>query len=338
MKAVAYTHARPIDHEEALLDLELPDPAPRQRDLLVEVRAVAVNPVDTKLRRHADPVGEPRVLGFDAAGVVRAIGPHVTQFGIGDEVWYAGDLNRPGANSALHLVDERIVGRRPRSLSWPEAAAMPLTAITAWEMLFDRLQVPLNERTNASLLIIGGGGGVGSMAIQLARQLTGLRVIATANRARTRDWCASLGAHETIDHFGDIPAQLAAIGAKTVDYIFCTNATATHWPAMVRCIRPQGRIGLIDDPPLLDVRDLKPKSVSLHWEAMFTRAMFETDDMSAQHDLLQEVARLVDLGRLRSTMAEHFGTISAANLRAAHREVEAGRVRGKIVLEGFDAP
>ncbi len=333
MKAVVYTHCRPIDAEDALLDTSLPDPVPRKRDLLVEVRAVAVNPVDTKLRRHADPVGEKRVLGFDAAGVVRALGAEVTHFGIGDEVWYAGAINRAGANAEYQLVDERLVGRKPRRLGFDDAASMPLTSLTAFEMLFDRLQVP--QAAAGSLLIIGGAGGVGSMAIQLARKLTELTVIATASRPESVDWCHRLGAHHVIDYQGDIPAQLSALGFRAVDFIFSTNASDQHWPAMVRAIRPQGRIGLIDDPAPIDVRDLKQKSVSLHWEAMFTRGLFETPDMIEQQRILERIAALVDEGVLQTILAEHLGRISAANLILAHRRIESGKMRGKIVLEGF---
>ncbi len=333
MKAVVYTHCRPIDAADALLDTTLPDPAPRKRDLLVEVQAVAVNPVDAKLRRNADPVGEPRVLGFDAAGVVRALGAGVTHFGIGDTVWYAGAINRAGANAEYQLVDERLVGRRPHRLSPAEAASMPLATITAWEMLFDRLQVP--RAAAGSLVIIGGAGGVGSMAIQLARRLTNLTVIATASRPESTAWCRRLGAHHVIDYQGDIPAQLAELGFRAVDFIFATNASDQHWPAMVRAIRPQGRIGLIDDPAPIDVRDLKQKSVSLHWEAMFTRSLFETPDMENQQHILEEVATLVDQGVVDSILAENLGRINAVNLTLAHRLIESGKMRGKIVLEGF---
>ncbi len=336
MKAVAYTHCHPITAEDALIDIDLPEPpAPRRRDLLVEVKAVAVNPVDVKLRRRADPVGEPRVLGFDAAGVVRAIGPQIARFGIGDEIWYAGAINRPGANAELQLVDGRIAGRKPHALSWAEAAAMPLTAITAWEMLFDRLDIRRISEAGKSLLIVGGAGGVGSMAIQLARRLTSLDVIATASRDATREWCLSLGAHSVIDHAHDIPAQLAALGRKYVDYVFCTTASDRHWHEIVRVLAPQGRVGLIDDPEHIDARELKEKSASLHWEAMFTRSLYQTPDMIEQSNLLNTVANLVDQGTLRTTMAEHFGRICAANLIRAHALIESGRARGKIVLEGF---
>jgi zinc-binding alcohol dehydrogenase family protein len=335
MKAVAYTHCRPVSDPEALVDIELPEPLPRHRDLLVEVKAISVNPVDTKLRRHADPVGEPRVLGFDAAGIVRGLGPEVTHFGLGDHVFYAGNIGRPGSYAEFQLVDERIVGRKPHHLSWAEAAAIPLAGLTAWEMLFDRLQVPQRGAEVRSLLIIGAAGGVGSIATQLASRLTALRVIATAGSPESKDWCLKMGAHAVIDHHGDIPAQLAALGHRNVDYIFGITASDHHWPAIVRAIRPQGKVGLIDDPQHLDILELKPKSVSLHWEGVFTRSSFETEDMIAQHHILNRLAALFDDGTLKSTVSQHLGGINAANLRHAHALIEGGHVRGKLVLEGF---
>jgi NADPH2:quinone reductase len=279
------------------------------------------------------------VLGWDAAGIVEAAGPDCTLFRQGDAVFYAGSLTRPGTDSELHLVDERIVGPKPASLSFAEAAALPLTAITAWEMLFDRLQVPRGSEPDSgdALLLIGGAGGVGSVAIQLARRLTGLRVIATASRPETRDWCLDLGAHDVVDHRADLAAQLKAIGAEQVRYVFSTTNTDAHWPAITAVVAPQGRVGLIDDPDAIDVRLLKQKSASLHWEFMFTRPMFATTDMEAQHRLLVEVARLTDAGVIRTTLAEQYGMINAANLRRAHALIESGRARGKIVLEGFGA-
>ncbi len=335
MQAVVYTHSRQISEPDALIDATLPDPVPGPRDLLVEVRAISVNPVDTKVRKRADPKGEQRVLGWDATGIVRAVGAEVTLFRVGDEVFYAGSIARPGANSALHCVDERIVGHKPKSLSFAEAAALPLTAITAWEMLFDRLGLPRKPAEAGTLLIIGGAGGVGSIAIQLARVLTGARVIATASRPETREWCTKLGAHDVIDHHGDMAAQVKALGVGGIERIFCTNGTDTHWAAMVRMLAPQGRIGIIDDPGPVDVRELKTKSASLHWESMFVRSGFTTPDILEQHKLLEEVAGLVDSGAIRTTLAENYGRINAANVTRAHAAIESGRTRGKIVLEGF---
>jgi NADPH2:quinone reductase len=336
MRAVGYKRSLPIDQIEALIDLEIDKPAPQKRDLLVQVKAVSVNPVDTKVRKRADPPGgEARILGFDATGEVAAVGPDVTLFKAGDEVWYAGSIIRPGTNSEFHLVDERIVGHKPKSLDFAAAAALPLTSITAWEMLFDRFAIAQGGGEGKSLLIVGGAGGVGSIAIQLARMLTRLSVIATASRPVTRDWCKKLGAHHVVDHSKPMGEQLKGIGHRFVDYIFGVTESGQHFDTICDVIAPQGRFGLIDDPKSLDVAKLKGKSASLHWEAMFTRSTFQTADMDAQHRLLNEVATMVDKGTIRTTVAENFGKINAANLRRAHAQVESGTTRGKIVLEGF---
>ncbi|MDZ5461538.1 zinc-binding alcohol dehydrogenase family protein [Azohydromonas lata] len=335
MKAIAYIeHGLPIDDPLALVELELPAPQPGPRDLLVEVRAVSVNPVDTKVRRGA-AVQQPRVLGWDAAGVVRAVGPQVTLFKPGDEVFYAGSITRPGSNSELHAVDERIVGPKPASLSFAQAAALPLTSITAWELLFDRLGVAEGGGEGQSLLIIGAGGGVGSMLTQLARRLTRLQVIGTASREETRQWVRELGAHEVIDHAQPLTEELRRVGVDAVTHVASLTHTDAHYGQIIEALQPQGRLALIDDPAQLDAVPLKRKSLSLHWELMFTRPMFETPDMARQHALLQRVAELVDAGTLRSTLAEHFGVINAANLRRAHALLESQRARGKVVLEGF---
>jgi NADPH:quinone reductase len=337
MKAVGYRHSHPANHPEALLDLDLPEPGPPQgHDLLVEVRAVSVNPVDTKQRRNADPGGTPRILGFDAAGVVRAAGPDCTLFRAGDAVAYAGLVTRPGSNAELQLVDERIVGPKPTTLSFAEAASLPLTSITAWEALFDRLRIPRGTTPCAgeAVLLLGGGGGVASIAIQLARQLTGLTVLATASRPETREWCGSLGAHQVLDHAGDLPAQVKALGLA-VPCVFAMNRTEAHWEAICALLAPQGLVCAIDEAPGLDMAKLKRKSAGLVWEGMFARPMFRTPDMVEQHRLLVEVARMVDAGRLRHTMTQHGGRIDAAGLRRAHAMVEAGTMRGKLVLEGW---
>jgi NADPH2:quinone reductase len=337
MRAVAYTRSLPATDPDCLQDVTLPDPAPLAgRDLLVEVRAISVNPVDAKVRKRADPGGKPTLLGYDAAGVVRAVGPDVTLFRPGDAVFYAGDITRPGTNAELHLVDERIVGPKPQKLSFAEAAAVPLTAITAWEALFDRLRIPRDgTKREEAVLIIGGAGGVGSIAVQLARQLTGLRVLATASRPETMDWARRMGAHDVLDHSGDLAAQAKALGVP-VSAIFVTTHTEAHWPAICEIIAPQGAICLIDDPQTTpDFRMLKLKAASLHWELMFTRSRFQTPDMQAQHDLLVEVSRMLDAGRLHTTLGEHYGPITAANLRRAHAAIESTTSRGKIVLEGF---
>jgi zinc-binding alcohol dehydrogenase family protein len=338
MRAVGYRQSLPISADESLLDLELPAPEPGPRDLLVRVQAVSVNPVDTKQRMRAAPAADepPRVLGWDAVGVVEGVGQDVMLFGPGDEVFYAGSIARPGSNAELHLVDERIVGRKPKSLSASESAALPLTSITAWELLFDRLGVSRDEdAAPGSLLIVGGAGGVGSILIQLARTLTGLTVIATASRPETTAWCHDLGAHHVIDHTLPLADELKRVGVPQVDAIASLTATDRHYPAYGEILKPQGKLALIDDPATLDVVPLKRKSISVHWELMFTRPLFGTSDMIAQHQLLNEVSALVDAGVLRTTLGQHLGTINAANLKQAHALIESGRAKGKVVLEGF---
>jgi NADPH:quinone reductase len=337
MRAVGYRRSLPIDQAESLIDIEIDKPVPQGRDLLVDVKAISVNPVDTKVRMRAAPKdGEPpKVLGYDATGVVAAIGPDVTLFKVGDAVWYAGSIVRPGTNSEFHLVDERIVGTKPKSLDFAAAAALPLTSITAWEMLFDRFGIARGGAEGKSLLIVGGAGGVGSIAIQLARTLTKLTVIATASRPETKEWCQKLGAHHVIDHSKPMGEQLRAAGHRFVDYVFGVTQSDRHFDTIADVIAPQGKFGLIDDPKPFEFAKLKGKSASLHWEAMFTRSTFQTADMDVQHKLLNEVARMVDAGTIRTTVQENFGKINAANLRRAHAQIESGRTRGKIVLEGF---
>jgi NADPH2:quinone reductase len=336
MKAVAYRQCLPADHPDSLVDVDLPAPVAAGRDLLVRVHAVSVNPVDTKVRRTVPPEGGERVLGYDAAGVVEAVGPQVTLFAPGDEVWYAGSRARPGTNAELHLVDERIVGRKPRTLDFAQAAAMPLTAITAWEALFDRLGlVPGDPGEPGTLLVTAGAGGVGSIAIQLARQLTGARIVATASRPESRAQAERLGAHQVIDHAQPLSAGLKTLGIRWVERIFSVSHTHLHFPELARVVAPQGRICLIDDPEPIDVRLLKARCASLHWEAMFARSGFETPDMGEQGRLLNEVAALVDAGRVRTTHARTLGPIDAATLRAAHAMIESGRTIGKLVLAGF---
>lgn len=337
MKAIGYRQPLPISAPEALIEVELPAPEPTGRDLLVQVQAVSVNPVDTKIRRSTAPAeGEVKVLGWDAAGIVVGAGPGVTLFRPGDAVWYAGSIARAGTNAELHLVDERIVGRKPGSLGFGPAAALPLTAITAWELLFDRLGVAPGKRpAGESLLIVGAAGGVGSILTQLACRLTAMTVIGTASRPETAAWVTSLGAHHVIDHGKPLAAELRRIGIPQVTHVASLTQTDAHFAQIVEALAPQGKFALIDDPPPIDVNQLKRKSISLHWELMFTRSLFETADMIAQHRLLNEVAQLVDAGVLRTTFAEHFGRIDAGNLKRAHALLESGKARGKIVLEGF---
>ena len=335
MKAVAYRQALPITAADALLDLTLPEPVAGGRELLVRVHAVSVNPVDTKVRRNAAPPdGEVRVLGFDAAGVVEAVGEAVSLFRPGDRVFYAGALNQRGSNAELHCVDERLVGRMPATLGFAQAAALPLTSITAWELLFERFGV--TAETEGALLIVGAAGGVGSILTQLARQLTKLTVIGSASRDSTQAWVRELGAHHVIDHRQPLAAELKRIGVGAVTHVASLTHTEAHYAQIVEALAPQGRLGLIDDLTApMDVRLLKPKSLSLHWEMMFTRSMFETPDMAEQGALLNRVAELVDAGRLRSTLGENFGRINAENLKRAHAAVESAGTRGKTVLEGF---
>ncbi|WP_394789812.1 zinc-binding alcohol dehydrogenase family protein [Rhodoferax sp.] len=336
MKAVGYHVNLPIDNPDSLQDLELPAPTPGERDLLVRVQAISVNPVDTKIRKNsAPPAGQAKVVGWDAVGTVEAIGSRVANFQPGDRVYYAGSITRAGANSELHTVDERIVALAPKSLSDEQAAALPLTTITAYELLFDRLGVAPGGGAGQSLLIVGGSGGVGSILIQLARQLTQLKVIATASRPETQQWCRDLGAHAVIDHSKPLAGELLAAGLGTVDLVACLTQTQQHYAQIIECLKPQGRLGVIDDMQGLDVMQLKSKSISLHWELMFTRAMFETADMHQQGKLLAEVAGLVDAGRIRSTASTRFGSINAANLRKAHALIESGKAHGKVVLAGF---
>jgi NADPH:quinone reductase len=338
VKAVGYKTPLPIENPESLLDIDVPAPHASGRDLLVRVAAVSVNPVDTKVRKtETPPPGEYKILGWDAAGTVEAVGPEVTLFAPGDDVYYAGSIARSGTNAELHVVDERIVGRKPASLNFVEAAALPLTTITAWELLFDRLGVARgpDAARGATLLIVGGAGGVGSILIQLARRLTGLNVIATASRPQTRTWCLDLGAHHVIDHAASMPQQLRDLGVPAVEYVASLTATEAHYPQLVEILAPQGKLGVIDDPAILDAKPLKRKAASLHWEFMFARSLFCTPDMIAQHELLNDVAGLVDSGVIRTTVAETIGSIDAANLRRAHASIESGRARGKLVLAGF---
>ncbi len=337
MKAVGYRHSLPIQDASSLMDVEVPRPLPSGRDLLVRVLAISVNPVDAKMRlRSAPQNGLHRVLGWDASGIVEDVGREATLFNRGDAVFYAGAIDRQGTNAEFHLVDERLVGPKPRSLSHAEAAAVPLTAITAWETLFDRLDVrrPVPGASNA-LLIVGAAGGVGSMAIQIAKQLTDLVVIATASREETRGWVKALGVHHVLDHGRPLAAQVSALRIGAPAFVLSTTQTDKHFDEIVELIAPQGRFALIDDPAPIDVRKLKRKSVSLHWELMFTRSIFKTADMAKQHELLAAVSALLDEGRLRTTLAQNFGKINAANLKRAHALLETGTAKGKIVLEGF---
>ncbi|MBM4442776.1 MAG: zinc-binding alcohol dehydrogenase family protein [Candidatus Rokubacteria bacterium] len=340
MKAVGLYRYLPIDDPESLLDLELPAPVAGGRDLLVAVRAVSVNPVDYKMRGPKDQVETtPRILGWDVAGVVQAVGPQVTLFKPGDAVYYAGARMRQGGNSELHLVDERIVGRKPASLDFAAAAALPLTTLTAWEGMFERIGISKDgAHAGRTILVIGGAGGVGSIAIQLAKQLARLTVIATASRPESSKWARELGADHVVDHSKDLAAQLAALGTPEVDYVLVLSNIEPYVAAFPAIVAPQGKIcAIVGTATPLDLGPLMAKSVTFAWELMFTRPQFETADMSVQHEILEQAAALVDTGVLRTTMTENLGAITAANLKRAHRALEGGRVIGKLVLAGFPA-
>lgn len=336
MKAIGYYAPRPISDAESLVETTLPDPKPLGRDILVAVKAISLNPVDAKQRaKVAPPEGGFKILGWDASGTVVATGPEVTLFKPGDDVWYAGSIARQGTNAELHLVDERIAALKPHSLDFAQAAALPLTSITAWELLFDRLGAGRGT-PDSTLLVVGAAGGVGSILVQLARKLTAMTVIGTASRPETADWVRALGAHEVLDHRKPLFAELRRVGHAHVTHVASLTQTDKHYSELIECLAPEGKLGLIDDPVApLDVMQLKRKNLSLHWELMFTRSLYETPTMISQHHLLTEVAELVDAGTIRTTVGEHFGVINAANLRRAHQLIESGATKGKIVLEGF---
>lgn len=342
MKAIVYSHSTPENPGQDLFECELPKPEPGPHDLLVEVKAISVNPVDCKIHKNIIPEpGEKKVLGWDAAGIVTAVGEKVSHYQVGDNVYYAGDLSRQGCNAEYQCVDERIVGAMPKTLSYAEAAALPLTAITAWELLFDRLQLRLkNEEKNdlnASdvILVTGAAGGVGSILVQLAKCLTDARVIGTASREKSQSWVKQMGADYVFDHHKTLAPQLEAAGIAQLTHVASLTHTDEHYLALIELLKPQSRFALIDDPVSLDIKAFKRKSISIHWEFMYTRSMFQTDDMSAQGDILNAVSKLIDAKRLKTTLARHFGNISADNLRQAHQAILQGDMVGKLVLEGF---
>lgn len=330
MKAIGYY----AGNQHTLIDMELSKPRATGRDILVAIKAIAVNPVDVKVKNNVQPeAGEAKVLGWDAAGVVVEAGPEVTLFKPGDEVWYAGDLTRPGTNSEFHLVDERLVAKKPRSLSFEEAAALPLTSITAWELLFDRLNISPTEK--GTLLITGAAGGVGSILVQLARQLTQLTIIGTGSRPDSVKWILNNGAHHVIDHTKNMKNQLDAIKCSEIDYVISLTHSDQHAPQLIEVLKPQGKFALIDDPVQLDIKLFKLKSISVHWEMMYTRSMFQTPDMIKQHEILAEIAKMVDEEQIKTTVGDCLGAINAANLTKAHALIESGSARGKIVLNEF---
>jgi len=335
MKAIGYQQSLPIENELSLQDIELETPTAHGHDILVEVKAVSVNPVDFKIRQAMPAAdGEYKVIGWDATGVVKSVGENVSLFKPGDKVWYAGDITRSGSNAQFQLVDERIVGHMPSSLSYGEAAALPLTSITAWELLFDRLNVAKNDDSK-SILVIGAAGGVGSIMVQLLKQRTKLNIIASASRPETISWLEDLGADTIVNHRNPLSEEFAAKNLSEVDYVVSLNNTEQHLPEIEKVVKPQGQFALIDDPETLNIMPFKNKSVSVHWELMFTRSLFKTDDMQEQHIILNNVATMIDQGQIKTTVGEHLGKINAANLRKAHQHLETQTAKGKVVLEGF---
>ena len=341
MKAVGYIKSLPVNDSESLQDIELSQPIATGRDLLVKIKAIAVNPVDCKIRtRVSGAEGKYKVLGWDAVGEVVATGETATEFKPGDVVYYAGDLNRQGSNAEYQLVDERLVGIKPRSLSDAEAAALPLTSITAWEMLFEHLSIRQQspnskEKSGEIILVVGAAGGVGSIFLQLAGAITGATVIATASRDSSIAWVKKLGADYVVDHSKPLQLQIEALGIGQITHVASLNSTDSYFESYVELLAPFGKIALIDDPESLDVMKMKPKSLSLHIEFMFARSMFKATDMNEQSRLLNRISDLVDQGYIKTTVGKNLGAINAANLRAAHQELESGKSIGKIVLEGF---
>ena len=336
MKAIGYTDAGPISAETSLIEFETDRPQPGASDLLVEVRGISVNPVDVKVRTKRQPSdGETRILGFDCAGVVKETGRSVSRFKPGDEVFYAGDFTRQGTNAEFHVVDERIVGRKPASLGFSEAAAMPLTSITAWELLFDSFGLEEKSGAGDALLVIGAAGGVGSILVQLAKKLTGLTVIATASRPDTRAWVEKMGADHVINHRNPLHEETRALGIAP-RYVAALTQADKHFESIIELIKPRGHIAIIDDPQGIDITAIKLKALSFSWEFMFTRSMFQTEDMSVQHQLLNRVADLLDGGTIVSTVNKHFGAMGVENLRRAHEFQESGAAIGKTVLDGFN--
>ena len=335
MKAIGYNKAGPITEPDSLVEFATNKPALRPHDLLVEVHGISVNPVDVKVRMSSEPKNGTKIIGYDAAGIVREVGDKARRFKVGDEVFYSGDITQPGTNSEFHAVDERIVGKKPQSLGFAEAAGLPLTSITAWEILFDCFALEERESHGKSLLIVGAAGGVGSILIQLAKKLTGLTVIATASRQETIDWVKKMGADYVINHREPLVEQVDMLGLKP-EFVASLNGTKDHFEPLVELIKPRGHIALIDDPKNINIQLIKPKALSFSWEFMFTRSMFATDDMEKQHDLLNRVSELIDAGTLISTVRNNLGALSAETLKEAHIQQESGKVIGKNVLDGFE--
>jgi len=335
MRVIVYTQNLPVSDPESLIDVDLPRPSPRGRDLLIEVVAVSVNPVDVKQRAASPaPLGG-RILGYDGAGIVRETGSDVGMFEVGDEVYWAGQINRPGSDAQFQLVDERIVGHKPRTIDFADAAALPLTTITAWELLFDRLG--LTADSTGHLLVVGATGGVGSMVVQLTRALAPeVTIVATASTPEGANWVLELGADQVVDHRRGLLEQVGSVAPGGIDWIFSSH-TEGQIDTYASILRPFGQIAAIDDPQTLDIVPLKSKSIAFHWEFMFTRPVRKTPDMVAQHELLDQVATLVDAGRIVSTATTRLAPLDAERLREAHGLVETGHTIGKVVLSGWPA-
>ncbi|GMA55066.1 NADPH:quinone reductase [Alicyclobacillus contaminans] len=339
MKAVGLYRYLPIDNPESLLDLTISKPQAKGRDLLVRVKAISVNPVDTKIRSPKEKVEEePKILGWDVAGIVEEVGEDCSLFHPGDEVFYAGDSTRQGANSQFHVVDERIVGKKPSTLDFAAAASLPLTSLTAYEALFEHLAISHNKSSNVGkkLLIINGAGGVGSIATQLAKNVD-LTVIATASRQETRDWVKQQGADVIINHHQDLLSQLQKENISDVDYVLCLHSTEMHWANMADVIAPLGKIcSIVETEESVDLGLLKNKSATFSWEFMFTKSLYQTPSMITQHEYLDAIAEMVEDKQIHATVNHHYGAINAENLKKAHKQLESDSTIGKIVLEGFD--
>ncbi|TYP98975.1 zinc-binding alcohol dehydrogenase family protein [Tenacibaculum adriaticum] len=337
MKAIGFKKSLPITEKESFIEFETEKPTPAGYDLLVKIAAISVNPVDYKIRQNAakDTVLEiPKIIGWDAVGTVEAVGDKVSLFKVGDEVWYAGDLTKQGSNSEFQLVDERIVGKKPKSLSFGDAAALPLTSLTAWELLFDRMNIE-KEDANKSILVIGAAGGVGSIMIQLLKKLTKLNIIASASREETTAWLKELGANHVINHQNKLSEEIQKYKLPEPDYVVSLNGTDQHIDEIVKLIKPQGKFGFIDDPKQLNVMPFKRKAVSIHIELMFTRSLYQTEDIINQHHILNNISQMIDDKTIKTTVGIHLGKINVTNLRKAHALLESGKAKGKIVLEGF---
>jgi len=336
MKAIGFKTSLPITENKSFIEFETPVPTPAGRDILVKINAISVNPVDYKIRQNSakDTVLEtPKVIGWDATGTVEAVGDATTLFKVGDSVYYAGDLTRSGSNAEYQLIDERIVGKKPATLSNAEAAAMPLTALTAWESLYDRIRINNQKDKGKSILIIGGAGGVGSIAIQLAKKISGLKVITTASRSETKEWCKAMGADVVVNH-QNLIEEVRAAGYQEVDYILDFVDLNGYWDAIAELIKPQGHIvSITGSANPIALNKLKNKSVTFSWELMYTRSMYQTDDMEEQHHILNQLAVLFDEGTLETTLKTTLKGFTVENLKEAHCLLESGKTIGKVVIE-----